>query len=36
MRLAAGERKRAERHDEENALYPEGDSVEDTAGQEIQ
>ncbi len=36
VRLAAGERQRAERRDEENALYPEGDRVEDAGGQDIQ
>ncbi len=36
VRLATGERERAERRDEENALYPEGDTVEHAGGQEIQ
>ena len=36
VRLATDERERAEGRDEENALDPQGDAVEDAGGQEVE
>jgi len=36
VRLAVGERQHAERHNKENALYPEGNGIEEAGRQEIQ